>query len=810
MGVPLVTIGHDALREVVRTICRLRAGRRLPHPSWRPRRNREQAALEALTFLSEASVQLGSSLDPERIVNMIVGLARGRLGDGVLLWLRDGENIELAMVNHADPETASFIRAAIGAHPPRMCDDLPPGAVLRTGRPVVVQDLHDLDPRRFLSYQSIARFNQLRLGPSMTMPMRSRDRVIGAITVGRRVGEPPYSPVEETIAADLARQGAVALDNARLFRDTQEAGRALQRSMLPAHPPALDGAEVAMEYRPGTQGTEVGGDFYDVIPLSGGRVGLAIGDVMGRGLQAAAVMGQLRAALRAYALEDWGPADLLARLDVMVDSLPGLPFATCLYGVYEPRTGRAVLAGAGHPAPLLVQPGTAPEFVTLEPGLPLGVGENTVFTETTVQLPPGSGLVLFTDGLVESRHRSLDEGLERLRRGVGEQLERRRAVPSRPAEVEFAAARLRHPSGSALRPTDVVDRAAGAAGAAGAGLPPRDAAGAGPERRGAGTGAGTWTGPERRSGVDRRASRDRRVGASPDRPLGVERRRGEDRRRRNRGGFSARSWSGPDTVDPDYDRWPEGAARALIELSLIAADLPTDTDDDTALLVLSTLPAGPPLLELALPAVAASAGQARMAVRAVLHEHGIGRGDDAALLVSEVVTNAITHARSELVLRAWMQPGRLRISVEDREGATLPQPGSAARGDTEAESGWGLLLVEALSDAWGVQTTRGGKRVWFDLDLLTSREDPPTKAADAPTATAGQEQDAAASGPATAGPDLATTSQGAADDRDKDPPNQDGRRPQDGPDGQFTHGRGIHLPESRDGPEPHPPDSPTR
>jgi anti-sigma regulatory factor (Ser/Thr protein kinase) len=236
-------------------------------------------------------------------------------------------------------------------------------------------------------------------------------------------------------------------------------------------------------------------------------------------------------------------------------------------------------------------------------------------------------------------------------------------------------------------------------------------------------GPGEWAGAERRAGTERRASRDRRAPGPGRPPGGIERRRGNDRRRRSRGGFSVRSWSGPDTVDLDDTRWSENAARALLELSLLAADLPEDTDDDTALLVLTIQSAGPPLLELALPPVAASAGQARTAVRAAVEQQDLGRADDAALLVSEICTNAIKHARSELTVRLWAESSRLRISVEDREGATLPKPGRAAKGDTEAESGWGLLLVEALADAWGVQTTSDGKRVWFDLDLL--RQTPP-------------------------------------------------------------------------------------
>jgi anti-sigma regulatory factor (Ser/Thr protein kinase) len=785
---------RDALRSVRRARCR--------HAD-------ERAALEGLSFLSEASLQLGGSLEPYKIIEMTVALAR-RLGDGVMLWLRspEGDLIDLAAVDHADPTAAAYMRALAATRPARITDDYSPGVVVRTGQRMWIDDLTaELRRLLFPDPAEYARFRPLGWGQSITVPMHYGERVTGALTISRRPGAPACNHIEATIAEDLARRAALALANAQMFRESQDAGRALQRSLLPAHPPALDGADVAMEYRPGTAGTEVGGDFYDVIELPGGRVGLAIGDVMGRGLRAAAVMGQLRAALRAYALEEWAPAELLARLDLMVASLPGLALATCLYGVYEPavpplgaagshddrvgaderadRPARVVLAGAGHPAPLLVCPDDAPRYIELDPGLPLGVGDGTRFAETTVDLPPGSSLVFFTDGLVESRHQSVSEGLDLLCSRVGEHLARRRAAERRSQE---AASRRRHPSGAGLSPparpadttgarsasTELAAQSAPPVGAGGRGgttagegsraeaaqidadraevaridadraeiaateiaraEPPGpdavrseaarngEAAGAQPtdqamvDRRAGGT--GDWTGRERRTGGDRRASRDRRAPGPGRPPGGIERRRGNDRRRRNRGGFSVRSWSGPDTVDLDDARWSENAARALLELSLLAADLPEDTDDDTALLVLTIQSAGPPLLELALPPVAASAGQARTAVRAAVEQQRLGRADDAALLVSEICTNAIKHARSELTVRLWAESSRLRISVEDREGATLPKPGRAATGDPEAESGWGLLLVEALADAWGVQTTSDGKRVWFDLDLL--------------------------------------------------------------------------------------------
>jgi anti-sigma regulatory factor (Ser/Thr protein kinase) len=672
-------------------------------------------------FLADAALVLGESLDPERVVHLLADLAVPRFGNVALVWLRAGDDVWLAASAFTDERVDRILRAMIAAAPPALTDEYPPGIVLRTGQTFCVPRMLSLRPAvSFPDEESYQRFSQIQDGPLLSVPLAAQGEIIGALTVGRAEG--PYVNAEISLAEDLARRGTTALRNARRYREAQESALTLQRSLLPAHPPALDGVEIAMEYWPGTAGTEVGGDFYDVIPLSGGRVGVAIGDVMGRGLRAAAVMGQLRAALRAYALEDWSPAEVLSRLDRVVDLLPGLQLATCMYAVYDRHTGRAVIASAGHLAPLVILPDEDPDYLVLDPGLPLGVGEGAGFSETTVTLPPGSALVLFTDGLVESRRRPLADGLQGLRRGLTEQRARAAAARSGPggaapggdpaAELGAAAdaaagetpagnaATGKADAGNADARNAVIGEAADPRVPGGVALPERWT-----DRRAPGPSLGPPPGmPERRSGRDRRHGQQRHAGA--------------ERRRRARGsGFGVRSWFGPDTVAGTGEGPAEETARSLLERCLLAADLPSRTDDDTALVVLTTLAVNPPLLELALPAVAASAGQARMAIRAVLIDYGIVAVDDATLLVSEVVTNAVLHARSDLVLRAFLEPGRLRISVEDREGAHLPRPGAAAENRPDPESGWGLLLVEAMSLAWGVETTGNGKRVWFDIEV---------------------------------------------------------------------------------------------
>jgi anti-sigma regulatory factor (Ser/Thr protein kinase) len=188
----------------------------------------------------------------------------------------------------------------------------------------------------------------------------------------------------------------------------------LQRSLLPDRLPQLPGMRIAARYLPG--GADVGGDWYDAIPLEDGRVGLAMGDVVGHGLGAASLMGQLRHAARAYALEGHSPPAVLDRLDKLVRSLEGAQMATLLYVVVDPDMRTLHFASAGHVPPLVVGPDARTQFLEAAPNPPLGVFESAAHAELTFELEPGSTVVLYTDGLVEERGVSIDSGLEALRR----------------------------------------------------------------------------------------------------------------------------------------------------------------------------------------------------------------------------------------------------------------------------------------------------------------------------------------------------------------------------------------------------------
>jgi sigma-B regulation protein RsbU (phosphoserine phosphatase) len=247
------------------------------------------------------------------------------------------------------------------------------------------------------------------------VPLLSGGEVIGVLHVGslttRRFTQ------EDTELLRLAADRVALATQARQVRVTQAAAGALQRSLLPAKLPVVPGLEFAARYVPGGGG-EVGGDWYDVFELPSGHVCVVVGDVVGRGLAAAATMGRLRAVLRAHALQTDDPAVLLQRLDEHVRHFEDGAMATVLCVVLSPRHDVAVVSTAGHPPPAATSPAASAEVVDLPPDPPVGVDAPVPRRSTALPLPPGHGLFLFTDGLIERRGLSLDVGLDRLCRAL--------------------------------------------------------------------------------------------------------------------------------------------------------------------------------------------------------------------------------------------------------------------------------------------------------------------------------------------------------------------------------------------------------
>jgi serine phosphatase RsbU (regulator of sigma subunit)/anti-sigma regulatory factor (Ser/Thr protein kinase) len=227
-------------------------------------------------------------------------------------------------------------------------------------------------------------------------------------------------PEERRFVESLAGQAAQALDRATSFETEQTIAETLQRSVLPVSLPHVEGIQLAARYLPGTAELDVGGDWFDAIPIADGRLGLVVGDVVGKGVHAAATMAQLRNALRAFSLDRMKPSSTMARLNRLAKEVVDTAFATIVYVVIDPVAQVCRFTSAGHPPPLAAFPDGRVEFLEGGRGLPLGVGPDTSYSQAVVELPAGTALLLYTDGLVERRDRPIDEGLEALRRAAAE------------------------------------------------------------------------------------------------------------------------------------------------------------------------------------------------------------------------------------------------------------------------------------------------------------------------------------------------------------------------------------------------------
>ncbi len=286
-------------------------------------------------------------------------------------------------------------------------------AAAQTGRPSFVPDG---EPLRHVASDR----HERRIRALAALPLRTPS-LTGALTMGYRVPH-TWLPAERALLDAAGRLVAQAAERARRFEAQHGTAQLLQRSMLPEHLPELETFRIAARYDVGVDGNAAGGDFYDAFRLLDGRLAMVLGDVAGHDVRAAAVMGQVRAALRAMALTDPAPPSVLAGLDRLVGSLGAESrneeiFVTVVYGVLDPADGTITLASAGHPPPVLRRAGQGggpptAELVKVPPGAPLGLGGR--WQTGLVRLEPGDTILMFSDGVVERRGHALTEGLDAL------------------------------------------------------------------------------------------------------------------------------------------------------------------------------------------------------------------------------------------------------------------------------------------------------------------------------------------------------------------------------------------------------------
>ncbi len=251
-------------------------------------------------------------------------------------------------------------------------------------------------------------------GSVLAVPLLAGGRSLGCVTLLREQPRPPFGDVDLLTVSVLAAQAGQGIDSACRYRDEAATATALQQSMLPARPPRLAGVEIAHRYLPSTKDTQVGGDWFDAIPLPGSRVALVVGDVMGHGIRSAAVMGRLRTSVQTLAALDLPPEQVLRHLDDIAQRLADDQLATCVYAVYDPVARSCLIASAGHIPPVLVhRDGQAELLDSLPAGAPIGVG-GVPFEPMEVPAADGDLLVLCTDGLVEMRGQDIGSGLAAL------------------------------------------------------------------------------------------------------------------------------------------------------------------------------------------------------------------------------------------------------------------------------------------------------------------------------------------------------------------------------------------------------------
>jgi GAF domain-containing protein/anti-sigma regulatory factor (Ser/Thr protein kinase) len=375
---------------------------------------RSEEALARLSLVASLGEQLAQTFDRQEMVETLVRRVIPLFADAATLAIVDEEEQQLRRlaVAHVDPSVEADFRATIFSEPMQLTAREPPARAVRTRKPVL---LESYPARRSRSRNRTGNEPTAALAATsvLAVPLFARDRVFAVLTFVFAGSGRQYSSADIPLALDIARRGALALERARAFDQERQIAETLQHSMLPDALPDVTGITLCARYLPGGA-IDVGGDWYDVIPLPGARFGLAIGDVAGHGVRAAAVMGQLRHALRAFASDGNDPVTVLARLNRFVFEQGPLDMATLCYGVLDPMRGRIEIAVAGHVPPLLVQPGRAAVFVEARSAPPIGADVSSRYSSAVVDLEPGATLVFFTDGLVERRGETLDAGLERL------------------------------------------------------------------------------------------------------------------------------------------------------------------------------------------------------------------------------------------------------------------------------------------------------------------------------------------------------------------------------------------------------------
>ncbi|MER6033920.1 SpoIIE family protein phosphatase [Streptomyces sp. NPDC001835] len=377
--------------------------------------------LERLALLAETTTQLTSTLDVDEALRRLLGLVLPRLADwAVIDLITERDEVWRTAVVQADGGTLIHHTELQGPMPPvPESSPMPLSRALRgVASTLAGPETYHVAPDSGIAVEQRHLFDATGIRSAAIAPIRSTRDVLGALTLGRAAQPDDFTVADLTLLEDIGRRAGLALDNARLYQRQRAIAETMQNHLLPQMP-RVPGLQMTVRYLPAPDASQVGGDWYDAFALSDGATALAIGDVVGHDLEAAAGMAQLRNMLRAYAWsQQKPPSRIVDRLDEAIMPITDVAMATLIFArLTLAEDGRWELSwtNAGHPPPLLITHDGLTEFLTDGHGILLGTGTGAKRPDATITLPPDSTLLLYTDGLIEAPGRTLDEGLGELR-----------------------------------------------------------------------------------------------------------------------------------------------------------------------------------------------------------------------------------------------------------------------------------------------------------------------------------------------------------------------------------------------------------
>jgi len=382
-------------------------------------------------LLDDTFRQIGATLDLDQMARGLIDIVVAHFSNVASLHVQESLVADEAPAQQQDGPRMLRLAVASDDHDPGWEVTFPIGEVVRhqpgtiydqcidTGKPVPKASDGQAD-HVAESWMRPPAAGLLSGACKLLLPLNARGATLGYIVCTRKRGSRPFDAYDTEIGMEFASRAAILLDNARLYNRERATALTLQRSLLPTGLSAPSSVEVRHRYLPGNQLIEVGGDWYESIALPGARVALVVGDVAGHGVRAAVTMGRLRAAIQTLAMLELPPAESLQQLNELMQKIGEREphFATCAFAIYDAVTGSLEVASAGHLPPLLVAPKGRSEFLDVSPAPPLGIGEGPI-SSRTFEISDGSLFVLYTDGLVESRGRDIDDGLQRLQSVFG-------------------------------------------------------------------------------------------------------------------------------------------------------------------------------------------------------------------------------------------------------------------------------------------------------------------------------------------------------------------------------------------------------